>query len=102
MLSLRWCQVPLEVWVQFEVRAAWGNVPVEVRQTYLYTYLVENVSLDQQRDKQSSEKPINTCHVVPLIFVLMEKGLLQVRKALFMQTSIFSLSILYTFPLCCI
>lgn len=70
------CKVPIKLWVQFELRAAWGNVPVEVRQTYLYSYLMENVSLDQQLDKQSSEKP-TTCLIVPLIFVLIEKGLLQ-------------------------
>ncbi|XP_045112263.1 uncharacterized protein LOC123505167 [Portunus trituberculatus] len=76
LMTSRTKTVPLGMWVQFELRAAWGSVPVEVRQTYLYTRLMEDVSLDQQLDKQSPEKP-TTCHVVPLILVLIEEGLQQ-------------------------
>lgn len=40
-------QIPLETWLKFELGAAWGDVPVEVRQTFLYGRLLGNVSIAQ-------------------------------------------------------
>lgn len=34
-------------WLEFELRAAWGDVPMEVRQTFLHSRLLRNVSLTQ-------------------------------------------------------
>ncbi|XP_050688141.1 uncharacterized protein LOC126981284 [Eriocheir sinensis] len=40
-------KIPLETWLEFELGATWGDVPVEVRQTFLYSRLLGNVSLTQ-------------------------------------------------------
>lgn len=69
-------QVPLEKWISFELSAAWGEVPLDVRLTYLQLRVLRDFVTSDE-----SEMPRNVSlgdAIVKMVFVLMEVGLKKV------------------------
>lgn len=67
-------QVPLEKWISFELSAAWGEVPLDVRLTYLQL----RVRRDFVGESGGCADLTLGDAIVKMVFVLMEVGLKKV------------------------